>query len=194
MLIKDSAAPAADAAYDGGDDDDARSCDSISGEKPQAACDDAEQMQRCSSSFGVVAAAIVKLQAECVTRSSVCQWCFVLTTRCRYQDAHLKLRLLERESCIMKVNSSLSRAMCACVTFVAEAEADAGLTRAPHKNRGNDGAVPDLNKFLSSELARSRFERASRASAHHGEERDVDGHIRRCRHHLPIANFTPSSL
>ncbi len=76
MLIKDSAAPVADAADDGGDDDDARSCDSISGEKPQAACDDAEQMQRCSSSFGAVAAAIVKLQAEYVFSSRVCQWCF----------------------------------------------------------------------------------------------------------------------
>jgi hypothetical protein len=104
MLIKDPAAPVADAADDGGDDDDARSCDSISGEKPQAACDDAEQMQRCSSSFGAVAAAIVKLQAEYVFRCRVCQWCCVLTARCRYQDAHLKLRLLERESCIMKVN------------------------------------------------------------------------------------------
>ena len=62
MLAKEPA-PAA-VCDDGGEDDDARSCDSISGEKPQAACDDAEQMQRCSSSFGAVAAAVAKLQAE----------------------------------------------------------------------------------------------------------------------------------
>ncbi len=64
MLVKDVSAASESACEDGGDDDDARSCDSISGEKPQAACDDAEQMQRCSSSFGAVAAAVVKLQAE----------------------------------------------------------------------------------------------------------------------------------
>ena len=64
MLVKDVSATSESACDDGGSDDDARSCDSISGEKPQAACDDAEQMQRCSSSFGAVAAAVVKLQAE----------------------------------------------------------------------------------------------------------------------------------
>jgi hypothetical protein len=67
MLAKEPA-PAA-VCDDGGEDDDARSCDSISGEKPQAACDDAEQMQRCSSSFGAVATAVAKLQAECVGRA-----------------------------------------------------------------------------------------------------------------------------
>ena len=65
-----------------------------SGEKPQAAYDDAEQMQRCvvlhrteqcvcaclcdtlcscSSSFGAVAAAVMKMQAECVEL-----WLFVV--------------------------------------------------------------------------------------------------------------------
>jgi hypothetical protein len=60
MLVKEQI-PAPSACDD---DDDARSCDSISGEKPQSACDDAEQMLRCSSSFGAVAAAVAKLQAE----------------------------------------------------------------------------------------------------------------------------------
>ena len=64
MLVKDASAAAVGPCDDGGDDDDARSCDSISGEKPQAACDDAEQMQRCSSSFNAVATAVAKLQAE----------------------------------------------------------------------------------------------------------------------------------
>ena len=64
MLVKDTPAASGASCDDGGEDDDARSCDSISGEKPQLACDDAEQMQRCSSSFGAVAAAVVKLQAE----------------------------------------------------------------------------------------------------------------------------------